>query len=126
MSFDTFYEKLADMSNPERLTGAMESACLMVERDAKRKCPVDTGTLRRSIESKVETSDTAVTGTISTPLDYGIYIEYGTGLFTDGGRLGGWSYRDNNGNWHHTDGIKPQPYLRPALIENRAAILNLL
>ena len=107
---------------------SMQKACAIVERAAKQKAPKDTGALRRSITSQVETDDGVVTGIVFTPLEYAPYVEFGTGLFAEeGGRVDvPWNYQDDEGIWHSTSGQKPQPYLRPALKENREKIIKLL
>lgn len=109
------------------INDGMKKCCALVERSAKEKVPVQTGELRRSITSKVENNGLEVTGTIYTPLEYAPYIEYGTGLFAEkGGRTTPWCYQDDKGEWHTTSGQPPQPYMRPALNENRTAILEIL
>lgn len=114
-------EKLGDTSNIE---AALSQACALVERSAKQKAPKDTGELRRSITSKIEGTQ----GIVYTPLEYAPYVEYGTGLFAEnGGRKDvPWNYQDDKGNWHSTSGQKPQPFMRPALNENREKIVDLL
>lgn len=114
-------EELADTAN---LEGALGKACAIVEASAKKKAPKDSGDLRRSITSKVENNE----GIVFTPLFYAPYIEYGTGLFAEsGGRTDvPWVYQDDKGNWHSTSGMKPQPFMRPALYENREEILRIL
>lgn len=86
------------------------------------------GALRRSITSKVEVNGDNVTGVVYTPLEYAPYVEYGTGLFAEeGGRKDvPWHYQDDKGNWHTTSGQKPQPFMRPALDENREEIKRLI
>ena len=118
-------EELIDMNNAEQ---ALQKACALVEREAKKKAPKGTGELRRSIASKIETNDGELQGIVYTPLEYAPYVEYGTGLFAEeGGRTDvPWSYKDDEGNWHSTSGMKPQPYMRPALDENREEILRIL
>lgn len=118
-------EKIGDVSD---LKAAMGKACALVERSAKQKAPKGTGELRRSITSKVEEDGGDIVGIVFTPLEYAPYVEYGTGLFAeDGGRQDvPWNYQDDEGNWHSTSGMKPQPYMRPALDENREAILRLI
>ena len=113
--------KLADTTN---LEGALGKACAIVEASAKKKAPKDSGNLRRSITSKVENNE----GVIFTPLFYAPYVEYGTGLFaeSDGRTDVPWNYQDDKGNWHSTSGMKPQPFMRPALYENREEILRIL
>lgn len=115
-------EKLNQLEDTTRLESGIEKACLLVERSAKQKAPKDTGALRRSITSEVKNLD----GKIYTPLEYAPYQEYGTGLFAEnGGRQDvPWSYQDDKGEWHSTSGMKPQPFMRPALYENRESILR--
>ena len=109
------------------INDGMKKCCALVERSAKEKVPVQTGELRRSITSKVENNGLEVTGTIYTPLEYAPYIEYGTGLLAEkGGRPTPWCYQDDKGEWHTTSGQPPQPYMRPALNENRITILEIL
>ena len=116
--------RLDKMSNEAALKKSLETAALLVERSAREKAPKDTGALRRSIRSKVE----GLEGIIYTPLEYAPYIEYGTGLFAEGnGRKDvPWNYQDDKGNWHSTSGLKPQPFMRPSLDENRQKILDIL
>ena len=113
-------DSLADL---EGLQSALGKACAVVEASAKQKAPKDTGALARSITSKIEDTE----GIIFTPLEYAPYVEYGTGLFAEeGGRSTPWIYKDDKGEWHKTSGQKPQPFMRPALEENREKIINIL
>lgn len=116
--------RLDKMSDEAALKKSLETAALLVERSAREKAQKDTGALRRSIRSKVE----GLEGIIYTPLEYAPYIEYGTGLFAEGnGRKDvPWNYQDDKGNWHSTSGLKPQPFMRPSLDENRQKILEIL
>ena len=118
-------KKLAKMLTPEQMEKALGKACAVVERSAKQKAPKGDGNLRRSITSRVLD---AFTGEVFTPLEYAPYVEYGTGLFAEeGGRTDvPWNYQDDEGNWHSTSGMKPQPYMRPALEENRENIKRIL
>ena len=94
--------------------------------EAKTRCPVDLGNLRESIHYKVEENDLSVS--IGTPVEYAPWVELGTGEYAEdgNGRQGGWFYTDSKGNGHFTLGNKPQPFLRPALIENKTEIKKLL
>lgn len=114
-------EELANISNLEKALGR---ACAIVEADAKKKAPKGNGGLRNSITSKVEDNQ----GIVFTPLLYAPYVEYGTGLFAEsGGRTDvPWNYQDDKGEWHSTSGMKPHPYMRPALNENRERIIEIL
>ena len=122
------FEMLDNIADPNKLRMAIGRACALVERSAKQKAPKGTGELRRSITSKVDIVGDDVVGTVFTPLEYAPYVEFGTGLFAEnGGRTDvPWCYKDDEGEWHSTSGMKPQPYLRPALEENREEILRLL
>ena len=102
------------------LTEALNESCLLVENTAKENCPVDSGQLRNSITSNVS----GETGEVGTNVDYGVYVEYGTGVFNPG-RTTPWSYKDASGKWHTTTGQPPQPFLVPALDSNRDKILNI-
>lgn len=110
-------------------TEAVGKACALVEAAAKKKAPKDNGALRRSIASEVQTEGGDVVGVVYTPLEYAPYVEYGTGLFAEGGngrKDVPWHYRDDKGEWHSTSGQEPQPFLRPALEENREQITRLI
>lgn len=121
---EALLDELDNIASPEATTKALQKACALVEGAARRKAPKGDGALRRSITSKVENNE----GIIFTPLEYAPYVEYGTGLFAEnGGRQDvPWSYQDDKGEWHSTSGMKPQPYMRPALYENQQAILNII
>ena len=124
---DHIIESLGDLIDMQKLEQTMGKACAIVERSAKQKAPKDTGALRRSITSKIEVVDDSIVGIVFTPLEYAPYVEYGTGLFAEeGGRIDvPWNYQDDKGEWHSTSGQKPQPYMRPALEENREKIKRL-
>ena len=117
-------QALETLTDTNELEAALGQACAVVERAAKQKAPKGSGELRRSITSKVE----GLTGTIYTALMYAPYVEYGTGLFAEkGGRQDvPWVYCDDEGNFYTTYGMPPQPFLRPALYENREEILRKL
>lgn len=116
-------DSINSLADLEGLQSALGEACAVVEASAKQKAPKDTGALARSITSKIEDTE----GIIFTPLEYAPYVEYGTGLFAEeGGRNTPWIYEDDKGEWHKTSGQKPQPFMRPALQENREKIINIL
>ena len=108
---------------------AVNEACILVENDAKKRCPVDTGELRMSITHEIEeTSENRTTGAVGTNLEYAPYVEFGTGIFSSlgNGRQDRWSYKDAKGEWHSTIGQQPQPYLHPALDDNREEVKKLI
>lgn len=94
----------------------LEMIGLTAERYAKLKCPVDTGALRNSITHTVKDK----TAYIGTNVEYGKYVELGTGIYasTGGGRKTPWAYVDGKGEGHITRGQKPQPFLKPAATEH--------
>lgn len=121
---DSIVERLEGLVDNEKLYRALGKACALVEREAKKKAPKGTGELRNSITSRVE----GQTGIVYTPLEYAPYVEFGTGLFAEnGGRTDvPWNYQDDEGEWHSTSGQHPQPFMRPALNENREEIKRIL
>lgn len=125
---EELFERFEKIASGENFLQGLNKACALVETEAKKKAPKDTGELRRSITSEVYEKGETYEGAVYTPLEYAPYIEYGTGLFAEnGGRMDvPWHYKDDKGEWHSTSGQHPQPFLRPALDENREAILRLL
>ena len=122
---DELIVKLENMTDESKIQQQLGLACALVERSAKMKAPKDTGALRRSITSKVD----GLTGTVFTPLEYAPYVEFGTGLFAENGagrKDVPWNYQDDKGEWHSTRGQKPQPFMRPALNENRTEIIRII
>lgn len=98
---------------------ALEAVGLQGETNAKMHISavgaVDTGRLRNSISHATD-DDSAYIGT---NVEYGVYVELGTGIYaSEGGRSTPWSYKDAEGNWHTTVGMKPRPYLAPAVQEH--------
>lgn len=111
----------------DEITALLEKACMMVERRAKQLAPKGrTGNLRNSMSYRIEGD----AGIVYNPLEYAPYVEFGTGLFSVhpmGGRTDvPWAYKDEEtGELIWTCGQHPQPFLRPALDENREEILRL-
>lgn len=121
---DDISKRLLKTLDLETVQKALGKAAAVVEASAKQKAPKGDGALRNSITSKVE----GVEGIVYTPLEYAPYVEYGTGLFAEeaGRKDVPWHYKDEEGEWHSTSGMKPQPYMRPALEENRDNITRIL
>lgn len=131
---DEVYGMLDDITDLQRVKVALGKAAALVERSAKQNAVKGrTGELANSITSKVELIGNEIAGIVYTPLEYAPYVEYGTGLgaFEENGSGNGrtdvpWSYQDEEGNWHTTYGMPPQPFMRPALNENREKIKEIL
>lgn len=115
-NFNEIYRKLENLENKD-FSQALYKAALVIERDAKMLCPVDTGDLKRSITAKDDGFNEASVGT---NVHYAPYVEFGTGLFSSkgDGRKDRWSYQDAEGKWHSTIGQYPQPYMHPAFMNN--------
>jgi HK97 gp10 family phage protein len=109
----------------ERTYDALEVAGALVEGEAKLLCPLQSGNLRGSINHKLVREENEVR--IGTNVEYAPYLEFGTGEFAENGqgRKGGWFYVDEKGIGHFTFGNKPQPFLRPALYNNKQKILQI-
>ena len=116
-------EKIGSVAQAQQALG---QACALVERSAKQKAPKGSGDLRRSITSKVD----GLVGIVFTPLEYAPYVEYGTGIHAEGGngrKDVPWAYEDEKtGELIWTSGQEPQPYMRPALYDNKKAIMAIL
>lgn len=122
------FRRMDRVADTTELENAMGRACSIVEAAAKQMAPKDTGALRNSIQSKVEINGEDIQGIVFSPLEYAPYIEYGTGLFAEssGRKDVPWNYQDDKGEWHSTNGQHPQPFMRPALEENRDEIKEIL
>lgn len=103
---------------------ALEECGLVAEGYAKKLAPVDTGNLRNSISHKVDPEEPAVY--IGSNSLYAAYQEFGTGIYTDGGRDTPWVYQDEKGNWHWTRGNKAQPFLKPAVADHTKTYSNII
>ena len=126
---DEILDSLDKLADTQQLNDTMGQVCALVERDAKQNAPKDTGALARSIESKVENNNNSIQGVVFTPLEYAPYVEFGTGLFAEsGGRTDvPWAYKDEEtGELIFTSGQKPQPYMRPAIDNNREKIVRMI
>lgn len=127
--YDKILYKLNKLYDLDGIQKAVGKAASLVEKEAKKKAPKDTGALRRSIASKVETNGTEINADIYSPLEYAPYVEHGIGLFAengDGRKDVPWLYKDDKGKTHITRGQYPKPYMRPALNENREKIIRLI
>jgi HK97 gp10 family phage protein len=114
----------------EIVDNALYQGAQKIQGDAKRlikaKDAFDTGRLHGSI--KVDRVPNGYS--IGTSLKYAHYIEYGTGPLGDPTvphtTRKYWRYKDENGNWHTSHGMKARPYLRPALNINKKYVAKLV
>lgn len=101
---------------------ALERCGMQAEGYAKDLTPVDTGNLRNSITHKVVENEVY----IGTNNKYATYVELGTGKYAEGGRKDPWAYQDDEGRWHHTNGQRAQPYLKPAVADHKQTYRNII
>ncbi len=81
---------------------AMEMASLFVEGAAKKLAPVDTGLLRTSINHRITKKAGKVNGDIGTTVEYAPFVEFPTSR------------------------TEAQPFLTPALNDNKATIQKII
>lgn len=124
MAIENLDKLISKLEKLDDVNQAMEQACILVENEAKIKCPVDNGVLRNSITHYIEDNPNELIGVVGTNVEYAPYVEFGTGIYSSlgNGRQDRWKYKDAKGEWHSTIGQHPQPYLHPALEENRREI----
>lgn len=124
MAIENLDKLISKLEKLDNVNQAMEQACILVENEAKIKCPVDNGLLRNSITHYIEDNPNELVGVVGTNVEYAPYVEFGTGIYSSlgNGRQDRWKYKDAKGEWHSTIGQHPQPYLQPALEENRSKI----
>ena len=70
---DEVLESIEDIGDTEQFSDILGRACALVEGEAKKKAPKDTGALRNSIASKVENTESEIQGVVFTPLEYAPY-----------------------------------------------------
>lgn len=152
---DGVLERFEAIADAGKVKQGITKACLLVERDAKINAQAlseGDGALAGSITSRIED----YSGVVYTPLFYAPYVEFGTGIEAEGGKGRQdvpWVYVEHSGTQgsgaqksytleeakqavailqskgldaHYTYGQKPQPFMRPALDQNRDKILELL
>jgi len=120
VTVDNSAAMLDDMET--RIQAALEACGQQAVSHAKqnitRASRVDTGAMRNSINHTVKDGKAY----IGTNIEYAAYHEVGTGIFAESGkgRKDPWIYKDDQGNWHRTRGIKPIHFLKNAVAENIA------
>lgn len=97
------------------VVASVTAACKLIQDSAQAKCPVDTGALRASITTEINTSGSTTVGIVAPHMPYAEYVEYGTGR------------RGDPAVPHRQDwpGMPAQPYMRPAFEESKDAIKDL-
>lgn len=111
----------------EQLKGNVEKACIIIETEAKKGCPIDQGITRASIGHDVMLNPDSIVGSVGCSLETAPFVHQGTGLYAkDGnGRKTPWKYEAVAGRykgWHTTKGQKPQPFLEDAKTKMRPRV----
>lgn len=116
----------------------VREGCGMIQADAKRLAPVDTGQLRGSIAYRViNLSDAYLIGEVFPTAKHAAYVEFGTGPRGQANhsgvdpsvpvayRGGGWWYfSDKLGHVVYTQGQPARPFMYPAFVQNRERIVQ--
>lgn len=110
---------------------SVDKACVVLETEAKKECPVDQGILRASLTHEATLKTDNIIGTVGSPLEIAPYVHQGTGLYAkDGkGRKTPWKYKAKAGKykgWHITKGQKPNPFLDRAKLNAKSRIEKVL
>lgn len=89
------------------INAVLEECAGELESQAKRNTRVDTSKTKNSWKHHID--DEKHVATIGNPEENSIWEEFGTGEYAlkGNGRKGGWTYKDEKGNWHHTMGKTP-------------------
>lgn len=87
----------------------------LIQAQAKALAPVVTGNLRNNITTQTEWNGDVCVGKISCDVEYGPYVEFGTGIYSTlgMGRQTPWVYKSKYG-FKYTQGQQPQPFMFPA------------
>ena len=119
------YQIIQDMARK------MYKACLCIEAEAKKNCPVDQGFLRASITSETEISAEEIIGLIGSNLEHAPYVHNGTGIYAKegNGRKTPWGYTVKSGKYkgfHWTRGQRPQPFLENAKLTKKNEVEKIM
>jgi len=118
----------ATAATPAELRVAMVEATLIVEGEARRLAPRDTGRLQGSISSRISGGGASIVGEVGPSVAYGLYVERGTRPhWPPTAALGGWARRHGISPFAVARGIarkgtRAQPFVQPALEKNRGRV----
>lgn len=125
--FTSYKQRVINQLDETAIRG-MTMVLEFIKSAIKTNAPVDLGFLRDSIDYQIKKEGARVVGIIGSPLQYAIYVEFGTGEFAENsaGRKGGWVYQDPSGEWYFTWGQEPNPFMRDAFRDNKQQIAEIL
>lgn len=121
-SLNAFYKYLKDLEGDvaDYVRAEIEDSILAIETDAANDVPVDTGTLKNSIQSTpIKVSKNEITGGVEVGAEYSPYVEFGTGT-----RVKVPSELSAFASQYKGDGIKEvnlpaRPFFYPAVYKQR-------
>ncbi|WP_312647570.1 HK97 gp10 family phage protein [Aminipila sp.] len=132
-SNDDFVRSIEDATLQliQQVKGNTRRACLFIESEAKKNCPLDQGPLRAAMFSQVNSTSTEIVGTVGNNSETAPYVHQGTGIYAveGNGRRTPWKYKATGGKykgWHVTRGQRAKPFLDKAKIDNRVKINHML
>jgi HK97 gp10 family phage protein len=108
----------------DRINAVLEECAGELESAVKRNSRVDTGKTKNSFRHRVNTATHEAQ--IGSNDINAIYEEFGTGehALQGNGRLGGWTYKDAKGKYHHTYGKKPSRAFWKAYTAMKSKIIS--
>lgn len=134
-------QTVADLRGQEFLDG-IRTATVIVERDAKRNAPRDTGQLVNSITSEIRTSGIGgriTEGVVGSNVKHAIYQELGTGTFVGRPRhfpppraLTTWARRHGTNAYavayaiYKRGGLEPKKFFEKAYKDNERRVKELI
>ena len=109
-----------------KIDAVLEECAGELESQVKRNTRVDTGKTKNSWQHFVESDGNSHTATIGSAEENAIWEEFGTGEYAlkGNGRKGGWSYKDEKGDWYRTTGKKPSRAFFNAFTSLKNKIIN--
>ena len=110
----------------DTINAKLEECAAEIESATKRNSRVATSQTKNSWQHHV--NDETHTATVGSSFENAIWEEFGTGehALEGNGRKGGWSYKDDEGKWHHTFGKKPSRAFHKAYTSLKNKIINYL
>lgn len=115
-----FLTKLPEKVQNNILRGALRAGAKVVQEEAKRNAPVDTGKLRDGIKVGSRKKGGIVTASVKTTGPHGFlanWMEFGVAAHTIVAEKGGFLFVDNDTFAQSVEhpGLQPKPFMRPAL-----------
>ncbi|HAT4312904.1 TPA: hypothetical protein I9097_000135 [Clostridium perfringens] len=126
VGLDSLIKKLDKLGGnaEEAVKKSMQKNILLVKNEAKMLCPVAEnkgGDLRDSISKQTVVRKGSIKGIVYTNSDHAAYVEFGTGIR---GQSSNSNTEVNVTYKQDWSGMEAQPYLYPALKNNKDKVLN--